>query len=262
MSKQIELNYSVVIPTHDRIDFLENAIRSVFQQSILPSEIIVVDDLGLSKVSNLLENLTNEFDFEIKYVVSNSKNGVSHSYNLGASKARGDYLAFLDDDDFWSKDYMINVGKIIFEKNVDIVLTRLTAFDEESQLTSPGKCPPQKFDVNTFYIKNPGVLRSNLVLKRSCFELANGYDEKILGSSDKELFMRLKALNKKHYVMDQHNMVYWRTNHKSQASSNHKRMLGNVKNFYKKYFFSIPLVVHFKMIIKILRLFYFSFRNK
>ena len=261
MSELIKLNYSVVIPTHNRIDFLENAIRSVFQQSILPYEIFVVDDLGLSKVRELLENLSSEFSFNIEYIISTSKNGVSHSYNLGASKAKGEYLAFLDDDDFWSKDYIFNVGKVILEKNIDIILTRLTAFNDESRLTSPGKCPPQKFDVNTFYIKNPGVLRSNLVIKRSYFKLVDGYDEIILGSSDKELFMRLKALGKKHYVIDQHNMVYWRTNHRSQASSNHKRMLGNVINFYKKYFFSIPLVVHLKMIIKISKLIYLTFRS-
>jgi len=261
MSEIAKLNYSVVIPTHDRIDLLENAIRSVFQQTITPYEIFVVDDLELKEVRELLENLNSEFNFHIKYIVSTSKNGVSHSYNLGAASANGEYLAFLDDDDFWGKEYIFNVSNMILKKNVDIVLTSLTNFDSQSKQTLPGKCPPQKYEINTFYIKNPGVLRSNLVVKRSCFELIGGYDEKILGSSDKDLFMRLKALDKKHYVINLENMVFWRTNHTKQASTNHKRMLGNVKNFYKKYFFFMPLMIHFKMFVKILRLVYLIIRN-
>lgn len=254
-------NYSVIIPTHNRVDLLENALKSVFNQAIIPFEIFVVDDLGQNNVRDLIKEFNKEFNYEIKYLTSNSKNGVSHSYNLGSANAKGEYLAFLDDDDFWGKNYILDVSNTFIEKNVDIVLSRLTTFDEKSKQKFPGKCPPQNYEINTFYIKNPGVLRSNLVIKRSSFNLVNGYDEKILGSSDKDLFMKLKSLNKEHYVIDKENLVFWRTNHNKQASANHKRMLGNVKNFYKKYFFSMPLVVHIKMIFKILRLVYFTMRS-
>jgi len=255
------LNYSVVIPTHNRPDFLENAIRSVFNQNIRPREIIVVDDIGLIVVENLIKKLIKEFNFKIQYIISNSKNGVSHSYNLGAFKVKADYLAFLDDDDFWGKDYIKQVDKIILNKKIDIIITRLTQFDNLLHTTKPGKCPSQKFDINDYYLANPGVIRSNIFLKRSIFELAKGYDESIFGSSDKDLFMRLKKLDKIHYVLDKPNLVYWRTNHKSQASTNSKRMLRNVRSFYKKYFFLIPFKIHIKMIKKIFKLFYISIRK-
>jgi len=255
------LNYSVVIPTHNRPDFLENAIRSVFNQNIRPSEIIVVDDMGLIVVENLIKRLIKEFSFKIQYIISDSKNGVSHSYNLGASKVKADYLAFLDDDDFWGKDYIEQVNKIILNKKKDIILTRLTQFDDLSHTTRPGKCPSQKFDIDDYYLVNPGVIRSNIFLKRSIFELAKGYDESIFGSSDKDLFMRLKKLGKTHYVLDKPNLVYWRTNHKSQASTNSKRMLRNVIRFYKKYFYLIPLKIHIRIIKKIFKLFYLSIKK-
>lgn len=262
MHKKKKLNYSVVIPTHNRLDFLKNALKSIFQQSILPSEIFIVDDLNQSKVKKLVHKLNDKFDFSIKHIVSNSKNGVSHSYNLGATKSNGKYLAFLDDDDFWGKNYIDTIYKVIQKKNIDIIVTRLTEYDDQYKLSKPGKCLPQKFNIKDFYLRNPGVLRSNFFIKRSCFELARGYDEKIFGSSDKEIFMRLKILNKKHHVIDIPNLVYWRTNHKSQASTNFRRMLRNVINFYSKYFFIIPFTFHIKMIIKIIRLVYLSVRNK
>ncbi len=256
------MNYSVVIPTHDRTDFLENAIRSVFNQKIRPSEIVVVDDIGLAEVENLIKKLKKEFSFKIQYVISNSKNGVSHSYNLGASKVRSEYLAFLDDDDFWGKNYIEQINKIILNKNIDIILTRLTEFDDLLHTTRSGKCAPHKFNMNDYYLVNPGVIRSNIFLKRSIFESVNGYDESIFGSSDKDLFMRLKKIGKTHYILDKSNLVYWRTNHKNQASTNPKRMLRNVRRFYKKYFFSIPLSIHIKMIKKISKLFYLSIQIK
>lgn len=258
MHKLKKLNYSVVIPTHDRSDLLEKALRSVFSQDTLPIEIFIIDDLKQNKVQKIVKRFSKEFHFEISYLISKSKNGVSHSYNLGASKAKAKYLAFLDDDDFWGRNYISSINDLVSKKDIDLVLTRLTEFDDQTKITKPGKCPPQKYNVKDFYIRNPGVLRSNLFLKRSCFELAKGYDEKIFGSSDKDLFMRLKSLNKTHYIIDMPNLVYWRTNHKSQASSNYRRMLRNVINFYKKYFFLMPVNFHLKMINKILRLVFIS----
>lgn len=258
----VTFNYSVVIPTHNRVHLLDGALRSVFSQSIRPHEIFVVDDLGMSVVQKLIEGLNKEFNFNIRYIVSNSKNGVSYSYNLGASHASAEYLAFLDDDDFWGEDYIDYVADTIMYQNPDMVLTRLTEYDDQCGVIRGGKCPPQCFDVKLFYLRNPGVLRSNLVIRRSCFELAEGYDEKILGSSDKELFMRLKALRKTHFVLDRLNLVYWRTSHKSQASTNHKKMLGNVRKFYRKYFFSMPLDIHIKMSRKMLFLYIKIIKNK
>lgn len=256
------MNYSVVIPTHNRTNFLDNAIRSVFNQKIRPNEIVVVDDVGLVEVENLLIKLKKEFSFEIQYIISNSKNGVSHSYNLGASKVKSEYLAFLDDDDFWGKDYIEQINKIILNKKIDIILTRLTEFDDLLHTTKPGKCASQKFNINDYYLVNPGVIRSNIFLKRSIFELVKGYDETIFGSSDKDLFMRLKKIGKAHYIIDKPNLVYWRTNHNNQASTDPKRMLRNVRRFYKKYFFLIPLNIHIKMIKKILKLFFLSIQIK
>ena len=160
------MNYSVVIPTHNRTDFLENAIRSIFNQKIRPCEIVVVDDMGLLEVENLITKLKKEFSFKIQYIISNSKNGVSHSYNLGASKVKAEYLAFLDDDDFWGKDYIEQINRIILSKKKDIILTRLTQFDDQLHTTKPGKCPSQKFDINDYYLVNPGVIRSNIFLKK------------------------------------------------------------------------------------------------
>lgn len=261
MLKEPNLNYSVVIPTHDRLDFLKNALQSIFVQSIEPYEIFIVDDLNQIKVKELIQNLSKKYSFNIKYIISKSKNGVSHSYNLGAKHAKSEYLAFLDDDDFWGKDYIHSISKIIKKNNFDIIISRLTEYDDQYKKSKPGKCLPQKFNIKDFYLRNPGVLRSNFFIKRSCFELARGYDEKIFGSSDKEIFMRLKILKKKHFVNDKPNLVYWRTNHKSQASINFRRMLRNVVNFYSKYFFTIPFTFHVKMIIKIIRLVYLSVRN-
>lgn len=194
------LKYSVVIPTHNRNDFLLNALNSVLNQTYKPFEIIVVDDLSNFETKKCVDEIAEKHKFDINYVTSTSTNGVSHSYNLGSSYSKGDFLSFLDDDDYWDTRYLEKVSEIINKKKVEIVLTVLTQFNEENEFKL-FKVPPDDYNVDDFYLVNPGVLRSNVVIKKEKFDLVHGYDESIFGSSDKEIFMRLKKTGCQHYVI-------------------------------------------------------------
>lgn len=92
---------SVIIPTYNRARFVVKAIESVLRQSVTGLELIVVDDGSTDDTRAVLK----EYSHRIRYI--HQKNaGVSAARNLGIREARGKWVAFLDSDDEWTKDYL------------------------------------------------------------------------------------------------------------------------------------------------------------
>lgn len=100
------MDISVVIPTKDRPDVLYRCICSVLDQTVLPQEIVIVDDGNLSRkfVSNV-ERKTESIGIKFQYIKKNIP-GLSMSRNIGASTARSSVVLFLDDDIVLDRDYI------------------------------------------------------------------------------------------------------------------------------------------------------------
>ncbi len=97
---------SVVIPTYKRPEYLERAINTVVSQSYSNIEIIVVDDNGKNtefqlKTQKVIERNTT---LEVSYIVLNENKGGCFARNSGIDVAKGEFIAFLDDDDEWLED--------------------------------------------------------------------------------------------------------------------------------------------------------------
>ncbi len=88
--------FSVIIPTFNRVELLKRALDSVFGQRFKEFEMIVVDDGSTDGTREYLEDLGAAVKF---WTQPNS--GPSGARNTGVRQARGEYLAFLDSDDLW-----------------------------------------------------------------------------------------------------------------------------------------------------------------
>ena len=93
---------SVIIPTYNREHLLERALRSVMAQTVLPSEIIVVDDGSADRTGYLVDRLRKSSDAEIRYI-SQSNSGPAAARNRGIERSSSGVVAFLDSDDHWHK---------------------------------------------------------------------------------------------------------------------------------------------------------------
>ena len=89
---------SVVITTKNRKDLLLRAINSVRNQTYKEIEIIVVDDASTDGTREICENMD---DLVYVYIPLNESKGGNYARNLGIKTANGEYIAFLDDDDYW-----------------------------------------------------------------------------------------------------------------------------------------------------------------
>ena len=94
---------SVVIPAYNVAAFLEATLQSVFEQTILPFEVIVVNDGSPDTVA--LEEVLEPYRERIRYLVQENQ-GPSAARNAGIDEATGDFVAFLDGDDLWLPEYV------------------------------------------------------------------------------------------------------------------------------------------------------------
>lgn len=101
---------SVVIPTLNRTDLLENAISSVEAQTYKNIEIIVVDDFSSKEIP--VERFIEKFkSVKLVFIRNTKRMGGAASRNIGIDKSRGDFICFLDDDDV----YMPNKIKLLLD---------------------------------------------------------------------------------------------------------------------------------------------------
>jgi len=114
---------SVIIPTCNRAPFLKEAIQSVLDQDYFISsnlaalfELLIIDDGSTDNTKEIVM----AFGDKVKYHYQTNK-GISASRNLGLRLAKGDYVAFLDSDDLWSK------AKLRMQMNLMKHLSRVKA---------------------------------------------------------------------------------------------------------------------------------------
>lgn len=86
-----------IIITKNRPELVIRAVKSVLQQSYRNIEVILVDDSDGCDTQEIIP----QFAKEIKYIKNERSRGACYSRNVGLSEARGDFIALLDDDDFW-----------------------------------------------------------------------------------------------------------------------------------------------------------------
>lgn len=94
---------SVVIPAYNRASVLPRAVESVLHQTHRPVEIIVVDDGSSDETWQVMERYTAQYPEVVRYVHQENQ-GVSGARNTGIDHAQGDYVCFLDSDDYFYRD--------------------------------------------------------------------------------------------------------------------------------------------------------------
>ena len=114
--------FSVIIPCYNSVGLLERGLDSLLNQSFRNFEVIFVDDCSTDDTYNYLLRCKIEFALNIQ-VLKNEKNcGPGESRNFGIREAKGEYITFLDSDDWYEEDYLQSMYEKIQETGAELVL--------------------------------------------------------------------------------------------------------------------------------------------
>lgn len=177
--------FTVIIPLYNKARFIERAINSALNQSVKPSEIIVVDDGSTDDGPALVKKL---FGNQVEFYSQENK-GVSATRNFAISKAKSDFVAFLDADDFWHEEYLELMSKGI-KKFPQSGIWGTSRTSNEKELVKPlGDYYLVKDYFRTF-IDRSLFLTSCVVMDISFFKSQPGFNEKLTRGEDLDVWFR------------------------------------------------------------------------
>jgi Glycosyl transferase family 2 len=180
---------SVVIPTRDRAAMLATTLRSVLWQDDVDLEVIVVDDGSTDATPEVVPAAG---DARVTHVRRDEPHGLAPARNLGAGRASGEWVGFVDDDDVWGPDKLARQLAAAAAADRGWVYVGAVAVGERLAIVS-GKPPPAPEAVMAALPRSNPVPGggSNVVMRRDLFERVGGFDERFSPCEDWELWGRV-----------------------------------------------------------------------
>jgi glycosyltransferase involved in cell wall biosynthesis len=201
---------SIIIPTYNRAEDLKRALQSVFDQTFTDWEILIVDNHSIDNTTNLIQSFN---DPRIKLHKIHNEGVVAASRNLGLKHATGEYIAFLDSDDWWLPKKLEESVKYM-NRGADVVYHDLYIVTKSDQVFNWRRTRGRKLKSPVFYdlIKNGTTLpNSSVVVRKVSLDAINGLseDKDMVGSEDYDAWLRIAQISEKLQRIPQTLGFYW-----------------------------------------------------
>ena len=173
---------SVIIPVYNGGRYLRAALDSVFAQTYRPFEVIVVDDGSVDESGIIAQS------FHAVRYIHQANQGVAAARNHGLEASRGEFLAFLDQDDLWTPEKLkLQMDYLLSHPDVGYTLT------QQQYFLDPGATLPAWFRKELFSTVHTGWVLGTLVVRRTTFEQVGNFATGYSAANDSDWFFRAKA---------------------------------------------------------------------
>jgi glycosyltransferase involved in cell wall biosynthesis len=225
---------SVVIPTHNRPEYLRLAIASVLNQTFQDFEIIVADDGSLTDEAS---GIANSFgDERIKYFRHSSCQGLSAARNTGIRAASGRYIALLDDDDEWLPEKLEKQVAVLDQSppQVGVVYTGCLNVEKETGKVLGTALPSKRGDLFDDLRERDWVIAggSTALIRQECFEKVGLFDESIPAGEAYDMWIRLARMFHFEYIAQPLAKYYY---HGNKISTNLRMRIAGREVILDKY---------------------------
>lgn len=183
---------SIVVPTKNRPETLRRTIQSIINQTFQSFEILVVNDGGQPLPQDVLN-----MDPRIRYQRHETSLGPAAARNTGIRIARGEYLAYIDDDDiFWPRHFELMVA-FIEEQDADLVFSEAARawLDHEGAVIKRDMLYPEDYSPDELLLRNY-IPTLCILHRRSLTVQAGVFDEKLTRVEDWDLWIRFSQIAK------------------------------------------------------------------
>ena len=201
---------SVVVPSYNHARFVERCLRSIFNQTFPPKELLVIDDGSSDNSTALIEQVLAACPFPSK-LISNKNKGLCSSLNEGLSKTSGDYFAYLGSDDIWFPGFLAGRRRMLDSRPGAVLAYGHAYLIDETDTVVESTEDWKNFsfpdgDPRTMLYMGTAPVSSTVVYRRSAIEkIGWNTDAKL---EDYELYLHLAEAGE--FAFDDSVLAAWR----------------------------------------------------
>jgi teichuronic acid biosynthesis glycosyltransferase TuaG len=240
---------TIIIPTNRRIQYLQQSIESIIEQSYSNFELLVISDGKDTATRDTVAKF--QSDKRISYFECSKTSLPAAIRNFGITQAKGDYIAFCDDDDMWEKDKLEKQMNLFSNTNAQVCFTLSEKINAQGAVIQLKLYKKLRFFIDGIFHKfdfyllfSNFVTLSSLVVKKEIIQNFNE-ETQLRGSEDYDFSLRLCKGSKVYFLKEK--LVRYRI-HNENLSGNtclaYKRAIKilNQKILIKEYgFFTTTL---------------------
>ena len=195
---------SIIIPTYQRCSRLKIALESVLSQTYNNYEVLIIDDGSIDGTKEIVDSFK---DSRIFYKWQSNSGGPANPRNEGIKIARGEWIAFLDSDDWWTNDKL----EVCFAKtnqNVDFIYHQMKIRSKKPKLFSRNKTkikPLTKPVLKDLLIGGNVISNSSVVVRKNLLDKIGYIDERedLVAAEDYHTWLRIAELTNKFLYIPQ-----------------------------------------------------------
>lgn len=227
---------AAIIPLYNGAPYIETAIRSVLDQERPADEIIIVDDGSTDNGPSVVEAMAAE-NAKVR-LLRKENGGQGSARNYGVAHCSSDLVALLDQDDYWYKDHLKELERAFVDakdSRLAYVYSNLDRIDREGMLVQRNFLDHFKIEEHpkrTLIGCLKGdmyILPSATLISKSAFQSVEGFDERLRGYEDDDLFLKFFCAGFRSAYFDKA-LSAWRIY--AGSSSTSVRMLVSAQIYY------------------------------
>lgn len=182
---------TVVVPCYNAARWIEETIESVRRQTYERLEVLAIDDGSTDATLEILHSIEEP---RLQVLANETNRGIAATRNRGIQAASGDYICFLDHDDYWlSQKVELQVDLMTADETVGVVYGDYYYIDQDGapigyRSTSD---PPEDDVLKQFYLGSVQCPMVTKMIRYECFEEIGLLDERLYGADDQDLDLRI-----------------------------------------------------------------------
>ena len=222
---------SVVIPTFDRNELVQGAILNALDQSYEHIEVIVVEDGSTSTVDEFISGLG---DNRVIYASHETNRGLGATRNTGMSLAKGEYIAFLDDDDRWLENKIRLQVDIMKKCGNNKTMVYCFNTQKQGQKLHYQHCEPARGQMSDHIFRGRLLPSSSMMINRSSLISLRGHSEELISCVDHDMWMKL-AINGFDMDLVEEGLIYSMDDERKRMVNQFDCRLEGIKQFFNKW---------------------------
>jgi glycosyltransferase involved in cell wall biosynthesis len=210
---------TVGIPSYNHAKFLAKCLNSVVNQTYPNLEVIVVDNYSTDGTDDILSGFS---DHRISVIKVNNGGSIAMSRNTILDKSRGEWIAFLDSDDWWKEDKLEKCAHN-FRAGIDLIYHDLIVVDETTDRTQSMSIKSRKLEKPVFkdlIIKGNTIATSSVVVRKTILGKVNGMNEseEMFGIEDFNTWLKISQITDGFKLISQ-DLGFYRKHGKNMSSN-------------------------------------------